>query len=200
MNLSASIGSTASFGEQTSLFRSLTDSLGIAGTETKGLGTSLSAVLGSTSSLAEQTMFVKSLADSLSSSSSPGEQFSLVRTLGGSLTMNSRLGKGSAEVLRSNLTGKTVLSGHYDCHETIIGNCGSVSGSFAYLVVALGAIAFAVYAIRLRRQSPSLPEELRHENVLVDKEGWETKASDGKKRKREKSSNDKEDREQKSGG
>jgi len=145
-------------------------------------------------------MFVKSLADSLSSSSSLGEQFSLVRTLSDSLTTNSRLAKGSAEVLRSNLTGKTVLSGHYDCHETIIGNCGSVSGSFAYLVVALGAIAFAVYAIRLRRQSPSLPEELRHENVLVDKEGWETKASDGKKRKREKSSNDKEDREQKSDG
>jgi len=145
-------------------------------------------------------MFVKSLADSLSPSSSLGEQFSLVRTLGGSLTTNSRLARGSAEVLRSNLTGKTVLSGHYDCHETIIGNCGSVSGSFAYLVVALGAIVFAIYAIRLRRQSPSLPEELKPEGVVVDKEGWETKASDGKKPKRRKSSSDKEDRDQKSGG
>jgi len=145
-------------------------------------------------------MFVKSLADSLSSSSSLGEQFSLVRTLSDSLTTNSRLAKGSAEVLRSNLTGKTVLSGHYDCHETIIGNCGSVSGSFAYLVVALGAIAFAVYAIRLRRQSPGLPEELKPENVVVDKEGWETKASDGKKPRRKKYSSDKEGREQNSDG
>jgi hypothetical protein len=114
--------------------------------------------------------------------------------------MNSRLAKGSAEVLRSNLTSKTVLSGHYDCHETIIGNCGTVSGSFAYLVVALGAILFAVYAIRLRGRSPSLPEELKHENVLVDKEGWETKATDGKKPKRKKSSKDMEEREQKSDG
>jgi hypothetical protein len=114
--------------------------------------------------------------------------------------MNSRFGKGSAENLRSNLTTRTVLSGHYDCHETLIANCGTASASFAYLVVALGAILFAVYAIRLRGRSPSLPEELKHENVLVDKEGWETKASDGKKRKREKSSNDKENREQKSDG
>jgi hypothetical protein len=67
-------------------------------------------------------------------------------------------------------------------------------------VVALGAILFAVYAIRLRQRSPGLPEELRHENVLVDKEGWETKASDGKKRKGKKASSDKVDREQKSDG
>jgi len=43
-------------------------------------------------------------------------------------------------------------------------------------------------------------EELKHEKVLVDKEGWETKASDGKKEKRKKSSIDKENREQKSDG
>ena len=98
------------------------------------------------------------------------------------------------------MTTGTTLSGHYDCHETLIANCGTASASFAYLVVALGATLFAVYAIRLRGRSPSLQEELKHENVLVDKEGWETKASDGKKRKREKSSNDKENREQKSDG
>jgi hypothetical protein len=114
--------------------------------------------------------------------------------------MNSRFAKGSAENLRSNLTTRTVLSGHYDCHETLIANCGTASASFAYLVVALGAILFAVYAIRLRRRSPGLPEELKHENVLVDKEGWETKASDGKKEKRKRSSKDMEDREQKSDG
>jgi len=61
-------------------------------------------------------------------------------------------------------------------------------------------MAFAVYAIRLRRRSPSLPEELKPENVVVDKEGWETKASDGKKPKRKNSSSDKEGREQNSDG
>jgi hypothetical protein len=150
----------------------------------------LNAALGSTSSVGEQISFFRSLAGSLSSNSGLGEHLSLLRTLSGSLTMNSRFGKGSAENLRSDLTTKTGLSGHYDCHETIVGNCGTVSASFAYLVVALGAMAFAVYAIRLRRRSPSLPEELRPENVVVDKEGWETKASDKKKRQRKKSSNE----------
>jgi len=51
-------------------------------------------------------------------------------------------------------------------------------------------MAFAVYAIRLRRRSPSLPEELRPESVVVDREGWETKASDKKERQRKKSSSD----------
>src|SRR5260370_40746126 len=147
VNLSASIGSAASFADRTSLFRSLTGSLGIAGTETKGLATSLSATLGSPSACAEQTMFVRSLAGSLSSSSGPGEQLSLLRSLSSSLTMNSRFGKGSAENLRSNLTSRTVLSGHYDCHETLLANCGTASASFAYLVVALGAMLFEVYAI-----------------------------------------------------
>jgi len=82
----------------------------------------------------------------------------------------------------------------------LIANCGTASAYFAYLVVALGAILFAVYTIRLRQRSPSLPEELRHENVMVDKEGWETKASDSKKRKGKRSSKDMENREQNSDG
>jgi len=114
--------------------------------------------------------------------------------------MNSRFGKGSAENLRSNLTTRTILAGHYDCHETLLANCGTASASFAYLVVALGAILFAVYAIRLRRGSPSLPEELKPENVVVDKEGWETKASDKKERQRKKSFNDHGDRDEKPEG
>src|SRR5438309_8733590 len=117
-----------------------------------------------------------------------------MRTLSSSITINSRFGKCYSEILRSNLTTKTGLSGHYECHDTIVGNCGTVSASFAYLVVALGAIAFAVYAIRLQRRSPSLPAELRPENVVVDKEGWETKASDKKERQRKKPSNNQRDR------
>jgi hypothetical protein len=117
--------------------------------------------------------------------------------MNGALTMNSRYTKGSAEILGGHITTKTVLSGHYDCHETLIGNCGTPSATFAYLVVVVGALLFAVYAVRLRKPSSGLPEELRPENVVVDKEGWETKASDKKKRK---ISNDKENREQKSEG
>jgi hypothetical protein len=115
--------------------------------------------------------------------------------------MNSRYTKGSVESLGGHITTSTVLSGHYNCHETLIGNCGTPSATFAYLVVVLGALLFAVYAVRLRQRSPGPPEELKPVNVVVDKEGWETKASDNKKKqKREKTSNDKEDREQKPDG
>jgi hypothetical protein len=111
--------------------------------------------------------------------------------------MNSRYTRGSAENLGGHITAKTVLSGQYACHETLIGNCGTPSATFAYLVVVLGALLFSIYALRLRQRPSGLPEELKPENVVVDKEGWETKASDKKKRK---ISNDKEDREQKSEG
>ncbi|HEX4919110.1 MAG TPA: hypothetical protein VFV92_00030, partial [Candidatus Bathyarchaeia archaeon] len=93
-----------------------------------------------------------------------------------------------------------VLSGHYDCHETLIANCGTVSASFAYLVVAIGAALFAVYAVRLRGRSPGLSEELAPESVEVDKEGWETKTLDSKKQKGKKSFSDERGKEQKSDG
>jgi hypothetical protein len=110
--------------------------------------------------------------------------------------MNSRYTKGSVENLGGHITTKTVLSGHYDCHETLVGNCGTASASFAYLVVVLGALLFAIYTVRLRQRSSGPSDELKPVNVVVDQEGWETKAPEGKKRKREKSSNDKEGGEQ----
>jgi len=61
-------------------------------------------------------------------------------------------------------------------------------------------MAFAVYAIRLRWGPSSLPEELKPENVVVDKEGWETKASDKKERGSKKSSNGQGDRDEKPEG
>ncbi len=94
----------------------------------------------------------------------------------------------------------TVLSGHYDCSENLIVSCGSVSISFAFLAIAIGALVFAVYAVEERRKSFRLPVEPKPDKVVVDKEGWETKATDGKQPKRKKSSNDKVDREQKSDG
>jgi len=100
----------------------------------------------------------------------------------------------------NNIGDRTVLSGHYDCSENLVVSCGSVSVSFAFLAIAIGALVFSVYAVKERRKSSRLPEEPKPDKVVVDKEGWETKASEGKRRKREKSSNDKEDREQKTDG
>jgi hypothetical protein len=87
---------------------------------------------------------------------------------------------------------RTVLSGHYDCSENLIVSCGSVSISFAFLAIAIGALVFAVYAIKERRKSSRLPVEPKPDEVVVDKEGWETKASEAKGPKRSKTTNDEE--------
>jgi hypothetical protein len=50
---------------------------------------------------------------------------------------------------------------------------------------------FAVYAVKERRKSSRLPKELKPEKVVVDTEGWETKASDAKERQKSKASNGK---------
>jgi hypothetical protein len=71
-----------------------------------------------------------------------------------------------------------VLSGHYDCHENMIVNCGTVSASFAFLVVALGVLIFGIYIAKQRQQSPGPSEEQEPEEVSLDQEGWETKVSD----------------------
>ena len=68
---------------------------------------------------------------------------------------------------------RTVLSGHYGCV-----NCESVTGYFAFLVIAFGVLAFGIYAAKQRRQSHVLPKEPEQEKVLVDQEGWETKLSE----------------------
>jgi hypothetical protein len=87
---------------------------------------------------------------------------------------------------------RTVLSGHYNCSENLIVSCGSVSVSFAFLAIAIGALVFAVYAVKELRKSSRLPVEPKPDKVVVDKEGWETKASDAKERKQSKASNDEE--------
>jgi len=180
VNLSASLGSTSSVVEKTSFFRSLTHSLGLAGSQTKGLAAALSASLGSASSLVETSSFFRSLTGSLSLGSGLGENTSFFRSLSGSLMLNSLYGRGSlyTENLGADFNTRVVLSGHYDCHENLIVNCGTVSASFAFLVVALGVLIFGIYEAKQRRQSPSLQEELESEEVIVDEEGWELKASE----------------------
>jgi hypothetical protein len=92
--------------------------------------------------------------------------------------MNLRYGRGSAfiENLKGNFNTRTVLSGHYDCSENLIANCGSSSASFAFLVIVFGVIIFGIYATEQRRRAH--PGELEPEKVFVDREGWETKAVD----------------------
>jgi hypothetical protein len=108
--------------------------------------------------------------------------------------MNLRYGRGSAfiENLKANFNTRTVLSGHSDCFENLIVNCGVASASFAFLVIALGLLVFGIYAIREHRQSSALRGEQEAEKVFVDKEGWETKAVDEEEGSETRTSDDEE--------
>jgi hypothetical protein len=116
--------------------------------------------------------------------------------------MNPRYGRGSfyAVTLGANFNTPSILSGHYGCHENIIVNCGTVTASFAFLVVALGVLIFGIYAARERRQLTGLPEESGTEEVLVDQEGWETKVYDEEELRDAKASKDEEGWEKKPEG
>jgi len=107
--------------------------------------------------------------------------------LGDSWTTNSLEGHRASysKSIGNKIGDGTVLSGHYDCSENLIVSCGSVSVSFAFLAIAIGALVFSVYAVKERQKSSRLPEESKPEKVDVDKEGWETKASghEGRKKK-----------------
>jgi hypothetical protein len=97
--------------------------------------------------------------------------------LAGSWTVGSRYGRGSfiAENLQANFNTRTVLSGHSDCSENILVNCGSSSASFAFLVIAVGVSIFGIYAVKERRRHRAPREGTKDEKVVVDTEGWETK-------------------------
>ena len=92
--------------------------------------------------------------------------------------MGARYGTGSfyIESLRANFKTPSGLSGHSDCSESLIVNCGSVTAAFAFLVIALGVLIFGIYATVQRRRAH--PGEPKPEKVFVDREGWETKVSD----------------------
>jgi hypothetical protein len=74
--------------------------------------------------------------------------------------------------LGANFGSGEVLMGRYGCF-----NCSSNTGDFAFLVIALGFVAFGVYAAKQRWQSSGPPTEPGEEKVSVDEEGWETKVS-----------------------
>jgi len=74
--------------------------------------------------------------------------------------------------LGTNFGSREVLMGRYGCI-----NCSSNTGDFAFLVIAIGFVAFGVYAAKQRRQSSRREEEHQDgDQVVVDKEGWETKS------------------------
>jgi hypothetical protein len=145
----------------------------------RGRAIYLSASVGSATGLAEQSSFFRSLADSLSPTSGIDERTSLFRYFSDSLTAASLGLKGSfyAENPRANFNPRTVSSGHYDCHENVIANCGTASGFFAVLVIATGVLVFGIYVYKQRPQSPARSEDLQSETVLVDDEGWESRGS-----------------------
>jgi len=73
--------------------------------------------------------------------------------------------------LGTNFGSGGVLMGHYGCF-----NCSSNTGDFAFLAIALGFVAFGVYAAKQRRQSGRPEDHQDDEQVIVDEEGWETKS------------------------
>jgi len=195
-SLSSSLGLASSLTERSSLFRSLSDSLGLVASQFEGRSIALNTSLGSVSNHAQQMSLVRSLTSSLSSGSSFGRSASAFRSLGDSWTTNSLAGHRASysKSIGNKIGDRNVLSGHYDCSENLIISCGSVSVSFAFLAIAIGALVFSVYAVKERRKSSRPPEEPKPDKVVVDKEGWETKASDGKKREGKRSSKDMEGR------
>ena len=86
------------------------------------------------------------------------------------------------------------MSGHFECQVNVFVNCGAVTSSFIFLVIAIIAIValvFGIYATRQYWQSPTrrevkaeVPEYFidrkEKEKVVEDEEGWETKAFDDK--------------------
>jgi hypothetical protein len=199
--LSSSFGLASSSTGRTSFLRSLSDSLGLVASQFEGRSIALSISLGSISSLVQQISLVRSLAGSLALNTSLGRSASAVRSLGVSWTTTSLAGHRVSydRSIGDKIGDGTILSGHYDCSENLIVSCGSVSISFAFLAIAIGAIVFGVYAVKERRKSSRLPEKPKPEKVVVDKEGWETKASDSKGRRQSEASNDKERKEESDG-
>jgi len=140
----------------------------------------LTVSLGSSASLAEKSSLFRSLTGSLTLGSGFRRDTSLFRSLTGSWTLGSFYGRGSftAENLQANFNTRAVLSGHSDCSENVIVNCGSSSASFAFLVIAIGGSIFGIYAVRQRRRFRAPQGGLKDEKVFVDREGWETKHED----------------------
>jgi len=117
-----------------------------------------------------------------------------------SWTVDSSYRRGSVfeENLRADFNTTVTLSGHYDCFENVIANCGTSSASFAFLVIAFGALAFGIYVAKQRGQS--LSGGLKTEKDFGYNQGWERKGFDDEEGWEEKRFDDEERREPKGEG
>src|SRR5438094_902102 len=144
-SLTGTVTLASSLAEKSSLFRSLTGSLSVAGSLFGGRTVNLSGSLGSASSLAEKSSLLRSLtgslslagsqikglaralSDSMSSASSFAEKSSLFRSLGGSLSSASNFVEKSSlfRSLGASLSLSSSLSGGRAV--TLTGSLGSAS-------------------------------------------------------------------------
>src|SRR5439155_1676465 len=106
-NLFATLNAASSFAEKSSLFRSLSGSLSLLGSQAKGLARALSASLSLSSGFTEKSSLFRSLTGSLSLAASQTK--SLAKTLTGSLSVASGFGEKSS--LFRALTGSLSVAG-----------------------------------------------------------------------------------------
>src|SRR3990170_4073699 len=125
-SLTATWTMASGFVDQTSLFRSLSGSLSLAGSQVKGLARSLSGSLGSASSLAGQSSLFRSLSASLSPPLS--QVTSLARALTGSLSLAGSQVKGLARSLSGSLSSASSLVEQSSLFRSLSGSL-SLAGS-----------------------------------------------------------------------
>src|SRR6266516_2318415 len=102
-SLTAMMNLASNFAEKSSLFRSLSGSLSLVGSQVAGRALILSASLGSSSSLAEKKSLFRSLSGSLSLASGFAEKSSLSRSLSASLSLAGSQVGGRALILSASL-------------------------------------------------------------------------------------------------
>src|SRR5207249_2968800 len=145
-SLTGTVTLASSLAEKSSLFRSLTGSLSVAGSLFGGRTVNLSGSLGSASSLAEKSSLFRSLSgslslagsqikglarglsDSMSSASSFAEKSSLFRSLSGSLCLAASVTKGLAKVLAGSLGSASIFAEKSSLFRSLTGSLSFASG------------------------------------------------------------------------
>src|SRR5206468_3961800 len=129
-SLTGTVTLASSLAEKSSLFRSLSGSLSLAGSQIKGLARGLSDSMSSASSFAEKSSLFRSLGGSLSSASNFVEKSSLFRSLGASLSLSSSLFGGRAVTLTGSLGSASSLAEKSSLFRSLTGSL-SLTSSFA---------------------------------------------------------------------
>src|SRR6266567_2109048 len=148
---------TSGFAEKSSVLRSLSGSLSLAGSETKGLARSLTGSLSLASSFAEKSSLfrsvtgslglagsqvkglAKTLTGSLSFASSLTERNSLFRSLSGSLSLAGSETKGLAKTLSASIASMSTFTEHASLFRSFSGSLTLVSSETKGLAKTLSA-------------------------------------------------------------